>query len=197
MKRILLVFCIVFLIFSCEKDDLTGSDTLDSQDLLLKSGKPNQPGDNLKVFRYQGETVGYVIYDEKSNLMAFVGGDVREFCSGGWDVDILNLQEIVLEDGGDFPRVIQLKKGDEVRVQVYNLSYWDCDILASTEPVFVGKGHYVFTDNDAFAWDGEGNNTNVYGFRLNGDGVTVIWHVMWDGEDFWSSLKHNEIVKLK
>lgn len=201
MKKLLFVFGIAFLLFSCEKEsvtDLTDDKTVNNSDLMLKSGSPDQPGDNMKVYRFEGYYV-WVLTDIESGLTAVIGGDATSVCTtGDWLPDLLTFQDIVKEEVviDDAPRVHRLLKGDDVSVNVWGAVPLTCFDVLNVEPVFSGAGDYVSTDNDLIAYDRDNDNTNVWGLRLNGDGIQIIYHAMWDGEDP-STFKESTRIKVK
>ena len=184
MKKFLLVFGIAFLLFSCEKEsgiDLMNSENANNQDLLLKSGKPDQPGDNGKVIRFPDNTYGWWLIDEKNNLTAFVGVDATKLCSGDIEsYDIKDFQLIIRDkEHGNSITHAQIK-GDDVMVQVYEGAVFTCSDALFAEPFYTGTGQLVYTDND---WYADGPNINSFGLRLNGSGISVSFHMMFDGEN--------------
>lgn len=186
MKKLVLIFGIVFLLISCEKNELTNPENRYDQDLMLKSGKPAQPGDNLKVFRYETSGYYYLLYDEVSNLTAVVGVDIRQlYLDGGQaSFDVLYVQEIVKEgDEGESPRVHLKVNQDDITVEVWEGQIIYVSQLFSAEPVYSGTGHLVYTDNDAISPLNDNKNLNVWGLRLNGKGINTKYHAMWHNDD--------------
>jgi len=192
MKKLkfLLLFGIAFLLLSCEKD-FSDSEELNNQDMMLKSGRPDQPGDNLKVFRYEATNL-LIFIDEGTNLVAVVGNFV--------DWSTFNVQEIYVDEGDEInaPRIIQQVKQKDLPILVWEFnpeSPINWENLLSTEPVFEGTGHMVYTDNDVAAPDRDGNNYNAFGCRINGVGINIKYHAVWDGVDL-STIKESISIKL-
>ncbi len=178
----------ILLIAGCAKDDtlFENHESINNQDLMLKSGKPDQPGDNLKVFRSEEAGYYYMFYDEETDLTAFVGVDIRQLYSGGGmaSMDVLNIQNIIKEGAeGESPRVHVLVNQDDVTVEVWQGYIYDASQLFSTGPVYSGKAHIVFTDNDNLSYDNNNKNTGVWGLRLNGEGIRIIYHGILHGHD--------------
>jgi len=197
MKKLLLVFGIAMFLFSCQKDqetELIQSD--ENQDLSLKSGSPDQPGDNMKVFRFDGYYV-WILSDEESGLSAVIGGDAQSLCTGGgWAPDLLSFQDIVKVAEDDNPRVHRLLKGEGVNVNVWGAVPLNCGAILTFEPVFSGTGDYISTDNDVFSYERNNKNTNVWGLTLKGDGISIKYHASWDGEDN-ATLKEKVTIDLE
>lgn len=190
--KFLLVLGMAFLLFSCEKDFVSDSEDLNNQDLMLKSGAPDQPGNNLKVFRSE-DISGWALWDAKSNLLAVVGIDPVQWCSDGTGFDILSFQQILKDEGDDFPRIHLLINQDDVTVTIWDSPEVDCEMFSSKEPIYRGTGHLIVTDNDVVP---DEQNTNSWGIRFNGEGVNVKYHATFDGET-GSILKEKTIVMLK
>ncbi len=185
MKNLLFVFAIAFFLVSCDKqytEDLPINPNSDNEDVMLKSGAPAQPGDNMKVYRYQ-DISWWGLYDAEADLTAFVGIDVLEFCAsqGTEGLDVLNFQDIVKDQGEDAPRIHSLIKGKDVSFSVWSGPVVYCSDLV--DMVQMGTGHLVYTDNDVVSYLNEDDNVNVWGLRFNGEGVNIKYRAMWDGDD--------------
>jgi hypothetical protein len=184
MKKLVLAFGILFFLFSCEKnDDVIYPENINDQDLMLKSGKPAQPGNNLKVFRFDVKGIAYELYDENTNLTAWIGVDIRQYLKertlASWD--LITIQQILKKDGDGLHLMVNQ---DDITVEVWegNIGndYWK---LFAADPIYSGTGHVVFTQNENLSPSSEDNYFRVWGLRLNGDGINVRYHVTWHGND--------------
>jgi hypothetical protein len=178
----------IILIAGCAKDEtlFESPENINNQDLMLKSGKPAQPGDNLKVFRYEEGGYYYQFYDEETDLTAFVGVDIRELVNGGGlaSFDVLNIQNIVKEwDEGKSSRIHVLVNQDDITVEVWEGLIYDVSQLFSVDPIYSGTGHMAYTDSDNGSYFNDNKNTSTWGLRLNGEGISIIYHGILHGHD--------------
>ncbi len=192
-KSVLLLLVPFFILTSCEKEPTPLAGDVDLQ---VRSGQPDQPGDNLKVFRFEG-TYTIRVYDADQDLFAWVGIDIPAFCSGDPEGrDVLEFQDVVKGldlTTGEFEKVIRQIKGDDVSVFITDYPGNSCAGLVNNE-VFSSSGRMVFTDNDFFAFDNENKNRNAYGFTLIGEDIKIIARFVWDGLDTEST---KQTVKIK
>jgi hypothetical protein len=198
---LLCLFLSIITLFSCQKEPITSveNDFIQSDErnaIQTRSGQPDQPGDNMKVYRYEGEFI-WQFYDAETDSYSFVNFDVIGLCNGDLDiVNVLSFQDIVKEVEGDSAVIHTLVKGKDVSVSVWNLIPDDCDDVTSNEPLFNGTAKFIYNDNDFNAFDNDNPNKNVYGFRLVGKGILITFHAMWDGEDF-STYEQRIKIKIK
>ena len=185
MKKFVFLFGIVFLLFSCEKNELTNPGDVNNQDLMLKSGKPDQPGDNFKVIRYNDQGIFYQLYDKENDLTAFVGVDIRKLLSSGSidAFDVLDIQSIVKEGGENEILRVHILVNQDAIVEVWKGNINDVSQLLSADPIYSGTGHVVFTDNDHYSFYNDNKNTSVWGLRLNGEGINIKYHALMHGHD--------------
>ena len=154
-------------------DEMNAVQTENNKGNLKTGEQPDQPGDNLKVFRFDTD-IAWAFYDEDNGLWAFVSVDIFDFCADLPSFDLVSFQEIVQEEGDDFVRIVQQIKGTDVNVSVWDVPVpFDCSLMESNEPLFVGTGSFVYTDNDL---NPDGQNANTWGLRLRGEGISVNFH---------------------
>ncbi len=179
MKKLVLLFSVVFFLFSCEKnDDVIYPENINDQDLVLKSGIPNE---NSVVSRFSVNNMWMGLYDVSNNLTAFIGVNIRQYIDTGGGVDFLDLQEILKKDGTGYRLLVNQ---DDVTIQVWEGYIFDN--LAKVfwaDPIYSGSGHVVYTQNDNFSSSKEDNHLSIYGLRLNGDGINIKYHSSWRGYD--------------
>jgi hypothetical protein len=194
MKKLVLAFGILFFLFSCEKNDLIHPENINDQDLVLKSGNPDQPNDNSAVSRFQADNLWMALYDASTNLTAFIGVDIRKHFYPGGGVDVIDIQQILKKDGTGFHLLVN---EDDVTVQVWegyifnNFAkvYW-------ADPIYSGTGHLVFTQHDNLSSSKEDNYFRIRGLRLNGDGINIKYQFAWHGTDF-SDIEQRVNIMLK
>lgn len=200
--KLLKILCIVFLFASCENEiseiptDELNSNSIKDLETQLKSQAPEQPGSNMKVYRYE-DSYTFFIRDYEKDLLAVISLDVISLCTGnGPNLEPVSFQDIVLEEGSEneAPRINQLIKGENVKVSIWSSGILACSYFLNNEPVFEGIGDYVFTDNDSFAFDRNGSNSNAFGMTFKGEGIKILWRAIWDGENI-DGLK--EVAKIE
>ena len=142
------------------------------------------------VARYQGIFIAH--YNDPANgLGAIIGADIREFCSGVVDFDLVNIQDIDVPE--DANRIVQIFDDDAITISVWPFPEFDCGLFLSTDPVAAGTAAIVGTDNDLTVFNNPDNvNWNAYGFTAHGsltaaDGSSVrlntVSRCVWDGVD--------------
>jgi hypothetical protein len=181
MKKLVLAFGILFFLFSCEKNDLIYPENINDQDLVLKSGNPDQPNENSAVSRFQADNLWMALYDASTNLTAFIGVNIRQHFYPGGGVDVIDIQQI-LQKNGNGSRL--LVNQDDVTVQV-----WEGYIFNNfakvfwADPIYSGTGHLVYTQNDNLSSPKEDNYLSIYGLRLTGDGIKIKYQYTWQGNN--------------
>lgn len=162
---------------SCEKSDSTDFN-LENQTNLelisssLKTKLDNQVSEGAKVVRYEFD-YGFKFIDDNTLNVAWVNLDVIELCNGNRVRDMLDIQEVIRgeKDGSD--RIKTLFKGREVAVVIYERDFDTCAEYFDAEPLFSGTGSFIWNDNDS---NQDGTNANSYGFNLQGDGISIVFH---------------------
>ena len=117
--------------------------------------------------------VAFVWWEGKSGLVAAIGGDPADYCSGGDDVDWVAFQGMNIRDGLRFATIIP---SSNVRASLYYLSDFDpydefCEgILAGEVPFGTLEVNFRYQDNDYFGLQqcASKENFNSFGYSFEG-----------------------------
>ena len=149
------------------------------------AGPPAQSG---VVVRFEAEDFG-VIVDQQAGLIAVLGFDPVEACSGPGPI-VNDMVEVMLVDIQSDPARIAIFAKGEYRATVWDFVEFDCDQFLGELPLAVGIATVKTTDND-FLLSSAPNN-NAYGFSANGTlhdpvtgaplRLTGVFRAMWDKE---------------
>ena len=139
--------------------------------------------------------MGFVFVDVKAGLLATLGTDPPDFCSGSGDIDFVAWQDMNMRNGF---RWVTINKGSDVRAHVYEFSAFDhydsvCEgVLDGVLPLATGYVNYRYRDNDYAAMQNceSKENFNSFGFSFEGplysyfDGrkrqFSGHWRAVWD-----------------
>lgn len=98
--------------------------------------------------------------DPSKGWRAFVGVDILQFCSGVVDFDVVSFQDVRLAEN-----VLHLLQGEDMRAAVWGFTEFDCERLATEDPLASGYSDLVRTDNDVLVG---GGRSNAFGFMAQG-----------------------------
>lgn len=186
MKKLFFAMIAAALFFSCEKS-LTSDFNMQSK---ISSELTPQFYDQLEamasganggaqVIRYESEW-GFRFTDDETGVHAFINVTFEELCYGDRVRDIVDVQDVIINEKDGTPRIITLWKAKDVSVKVYERRYTSCDEYENAEPIFIGQGDYLWTDNN-FGLVEEGDKNSV-GFRLHGDGISINYKITFSGD---------------
>jgi hypothetical protein len=202
MKKLFFATMAITLFFSCEKS-LTSELDLDQKmkaeittplfnDQIEAMGSGTNSG--AEVIRYDGEW-GFRFIDDETGNYAWVNIKFEELCFGDRQRDIIDIQDVLINEKDGTDRNITLWKGKDIDVNVYEYAYPTCGEYINATPIYSGVGDFVWTDNDFVnsfegeEYDTDNKNKNSYGFRLHGDGISIIFKATYDGENVKSKTK--------
>ncbi|KPK12885.1 MAG: hypothetical protein AMJ68_00440 [Acidithiobacillales bacterium SG8_45] len=159
------------------------------------AGPPAQSG---VVERFEAPDFG-VIVDQKAGVIAVLGFDPVEFCSGAVDNDIVAAMLVDIQ--ADPSRIAIFAKG-EYRTSVWDFVEFDCGQFLGELPLAVGMATVKLTDNDFFV--SSAPNSNAYGFSAQGtlhDAVTGaprrltgVFRAIWDKEANEAIVKNSKVT---
>ena len=117
--------------------------------------------------------IGFVFVDMKAGLLATLGTDPPDFCSGSGDIDLVAWQDMNMPNG---LRWVTINKGSDIRAYVYDFAAFEpyssvCDgVLNGVLPLATGYVNYRFQDNDYAAMDNceSKENFNSFGWSFEG-----------------------------
>lgn len=132
---------------------------------------------------------GFRFTDDETGIHAFVNVTFEELCGGDRIRSIVDVQDVLLNEKDGTDRIITLWKGKDVSVNVYESAYRTCTEYENAEPLYSGIGDFIWTDNN-FGQVEEGDQ-NSAGFRLHGDGVSIIFSLTYNGETVKSRTRIN------
>jgi len=142
MKRLLLVFLIGLIVSP-----------------VLLADPPAQSG--FRVFRFEdGVNIAWAIADYNKGQHAIIGLDIREFCMGVVDFDVVFAQAVFLDQGQ-----IVVNANGEARTEVFPFPQFDCDLFMNVDPLATGTSRVRYTDND---YNISGTRTNSFGIVAQG-----------------------------
>lgn len=198
MKKLFLAIIATVLFFSCEKSPLPNENLVSDLEAANLELSPNLPNDQLKasadanggaqVIRYDGEW-GFRFTDDETQIHAFINVKFEELCYSDRERSIVDIQDVLINEKDGTERIITLWKGQDVIVNVYESSYSTCEEYENAEPVYSGVGDFIWTDNN-FNLVEDGDKNSV-GFRLHGDGISIIYSLTYNGETIKSKTKIN------
>jgi hypothetical protein len=130
--------------------------------------------------------------DPSRGLLVTLGGDVIEFCAHGLlTFDLIEVQNIDVPE--DANRLIQIFSADEMVIDVWPFTGFDCRAILSTDPLASGTVAITGTDNDLEVYNNPDNvNWNAFGFTARGEVTTAdgdsarlntVHRCVWDGVD--------------
>jgi len=106
--------------------------------------------------------------DESAGLRAMVGGDVREYCAGVVDFDLVSWQDVLVAE--DVDRVFQRFVGHDMYTTVWDFLDFDCAKFTSMDPIAFGTSTMRGTDNDVYGTTV--HNARAWGLMAQG---TLAW----------------------
>lgn len=199
MKQLFFAAIAAALFFSCEKSlspDLS-MDKTNPLEAFNSEFTPPSFNDELEampaaanggaqVIRYDDEW-GFRFIDDETQNEAWVNIKFEELCGGDRIRDIIAVQDVVINEKDGTPRIITLWKGQDVSVNVYENRYQFCDEYENAEPIYSGIGDCRWTDNN-FGLVEEGDK-NSAGFILQGEGISIIFNLSYNGKIIKSKTK--------
>ncbi len=160
------------------------------------AGPPAQSG---VVARFQAPDFG-VIVDQKAGLIAVLGFDPVESCSGPGPI-VNDMVEVMLVDIQANPARIAIFAKGEYRTTVWDFVEFDCDQFLGELPLAVGTATVKLTDNDFFL--SSAPNNNAYGFSAHGTlhnpvtgaplQLTGVFRAIWDKEANEAIVKKSKV----
>ena len=113
-----------------------------------------------------------------NGLVAFVGVDIHEACTGGDPVDLWSAKRVQVPS--DYEMIMSLWKGDDVATFIYpeaalaftpegdiDVGYL-CGYHFDFGPVATGTSDALAHDNDVFAWRNSHRRANSFGLNATG-----------------------------
>lgn len=159
------------------------------------AGPPAQSG---VVIRFDSPDFGAIV-DQEAGLIAILGFDPVEFCSGAGNNDTVAVMLVDIQ--ADPVRIAIFAKG-EYRTSVWDFVEFDCDRFLLEMPLAVGMATAKTTDNDFLV--SPAPNNNAYGFSAHGtlhDPVTGapirlagIFRALWDKEADEAIVKTSKVT---
>lgn len=184
----------MFFFFSCEKEITPEYNLERNISTELRSSLYNDQLEALftevkggaEVIRYDSEW-GFRFTDDETQNHAFINVQFEELCYGDRVREVIDVQDVVIKEKDGTPRIITLWKGQDVSVNVYEFNYPTCEEYENAEPIYSGVGNYLWTDNN-FGLVEEGDKNSV-SFRFHGDGISIRYHLTFNGETIKSKTK--------
>jgi hypothetical protein len=159
------------------------------------AGPPAQSG---VVVRFEAPDFG-IIVDQKAGLIAVLGFDPVEFCSGVGNNDMVAVMLVDIQ--ADAARIAIFAKG-EYRTSVWDFVEFDCDQFLLEMPLAVGMATVKLTDNDFLV--SSAPNSNAYGFSAHGTlhdpltwapmRLTGVFRAIWDKEADEAIVKNSKVT---
>jgi len=118
-----------------------------------------------------GAPFALIWVDEQAGLRAMVGGDVREYCAGVIDFDLVSWQDVVIAE--DVGRVFERFVGHDMYTTVWDFLDFDCAKFTSMDPIAFGTSTMRVTDNDV-------NRTTVH--NAHAWGLTAQGTLEWTAD---------------
>ena len=159
--RIPLIFALLcgFLMVGCDQQPAEPPINLAGATPAFDIG--NAPGASGAVIRLQ-DGVGLVWTDGNTGLQVILGVDIRAFCTGPADFDVITFQDIFAADRP----ILEVGQGT-VQTSVWGFTGFDCGLFTTEDPLASGYSDLLFQDNDLLGAFGD-HNANAWGYQAHG-----------------------------
>jgi hypothetical protein len=164
--------------------------------------KTSGPGAWIIRDAYNG---GYYFYDENTLLLLGVN-DLSLWCNRLGGYDEFKFKDIYLPNADpDLRRIVEQQIGRDLTARVYDAHLFTGtlrELCCNNEPIAVGTATWRLNDNDVLAYAQDNNNSNAFGYKVNGtldgpDGrkymLNFVFRYVWDP----GTTRYNEVFKLQ